>query len=118
MLFRSTFSLGTAAGDLAAEGWKLGYANSALIFAGMIALVTLAYYMFRVNAILAFWVAYILTRPFGASFGDWLSQPKKYGGLGLGTTGTSIIFLVIIFLLVTYLSKTQMKIVLSQKINN
>ena len=105
-----TFALGTAAGDLAAEGWKLGYANSALIFAGMIALVTLAYYMFRVNAIFAFWVAYILTRPFGASFGDWLSQPNKYGGLGLGTTGTSIIFLVIILLLVTYLSKTQMKI--------
>jgi uncharacterized membrane-anchored protein len=102
-----TFALGTAAGDLAAEGLKLGYATSAAIFAGSIALVTLAYYMFRMNAILAFWVAYILTRPFGASFGDWLAQPKKYGGLDLGTTGTSVIFLGIIILLVAYLSNTK-----------
>ena len=102
-----TFALGTAAGDLAAEGWKLGYATSAMIFAGIIALVTFIYYMFRMNAVLAFWVAYILTRPFGASFGDWLSQPQKYGGLNLGTTGTSMIFLGIIILLVAYLSSTK-----------
>ena len=105
-----TFALGTAAGDLVAEGWKLGYVFSALIFASMIGLITIAYYMFKMNSILAFWIAYILTRPFGASFGDWLSQAKKYGGLGLGTTGTSIIFLAIILLLVAYLSKTQVKI--------
>ena len=102
-----TFALGTAAGDLAAEAWQLGYATSALIFAGIIALVTLAFYQFKLNAILAFWVAYILTRPFGASFGDWLSQPKKYGGLDLGTTGTSVIFLSIIILLVAYVSNTK-----------
>ena len=99
-----TFALGTAAGDLVAESWKLGYLFSAFIFACMIGLVTIAFYKFKLNAILAFWVAYILTRPFGASFGDWLSQAKKYGGLGFGTTGTSIIFLGIIILLVSYLS--------------
>ena len=64
----------------------------------------------KLNAILAFWVAYILTRPFGASFGDWLSQPKKYGGLDLGTTGTSVVFLGIIILLVAYLSITKKNI--------
>lgn len=99
-----TFALGTAAGDLVAESWKLGYLVSALIFASMIGLVTIAFYKFKMNAILAFWVAYILTRPFGASFGDWLSQAKKYGGLGFGTTGTSVLFLGIIILLVGYLS--------------
>ncbi|MGB4813121.1 MAG: hypothetical protein WBP13_11665 [Methylophilaceae bacterium] len=102
-----TFSLGTAAGDLVAEAWKLGYATSALIFAGMIGLVAFAYYKFRINAILAFWVAYILTRPFGASFGDWLSQPKNIGGLNLGASGTSLIFLGIIIVLIIYLTRIQ-----------
>lgn len=102
-----TFALGTAAGDLAAEGLGLGYANSAMIFGTMIAIVTLAFYVFRMNAILAFWVAYILTRPLGASFGDLLSQPVAKGGLGLGTVVTSLIFLVTIVTLVIYLTVTR-----------
>lgn len=102
-----TFALGTAAGDLAGEGWKLGYATSAMIFAGMIALVALTHCVLKVNAIFAFWVAYILTRPFGASFGDWLSQPTINGGLDLGSTVTSILFLVIIVVLVAYLAITE-----------
>ena len=97
-----TFALGTAAGDLVAEGWNLGYATSALLFAGMIGLVALLYYALSVNAILAFWIAYILTRPFGASFGDWLSQPINHGGLNLGTVATSLIFLGVIVGLVTH----------------
>ncbi|MBU8918422.1 hypothetical protein BGM25_20470 [Bacillus sp. FJAT-29953] len=102
-----TFALGTAAGDLLSEDMNLGYFNSGLIFAAMIALITVAYYFFKLNAVLAFWLAYILTRPFGASLGDFLSQSHKHGGLGLGTTGTSAIFLVIILCLVIYLSKTR-----------
>lgn len=98
-----TFALGTAAGDLAAETFKLGYANSALMFAAMIGAVTVAYYGFRANAILAFWVAYILTRPLGASFGDLLSQPVSNGGLGWGTVVTSAVFLGAILALVVYL---------------
>ena len=97
-----TFALGTSAGDLVAEGWKLGYSTSALLFASIIALVALVYYALSVNAILAFWAAYILTRPFGASLGDWLSQPTNYGGLNLSTVGTSLIFLGIIVGLVTH----------------
>src|SRR3954470_8903960 len=85
-----TFALGTAAGDLSAEKFSLGYGPSILIFGGMIAAVTAAYFVFKLNAVLAFWLAYILTRPLGASIGDWMSQNNpKYGGLGLGTTGTS-----------------------------
>lgn len=99
-----TFALGTAAGDLAAEGLGLGYANSALIFGSLIGVITFAYYVFRANAVLAFWVAYILTRTLGASFGDYLSQPVANGGLGLGTVVTSVLFLVTIVSLVIYLS--------------
>ncbi|ACC85288.1 membrane protein [Nostoc punctiforme] len=102
-----TFALGTATGDLLAEALKLGYAQSALIFSVLIAIVAGGYYYFRINAVLAFWIAYILTRPLGASVGDLLSQPAKNGGLGLGTVETSMLFLSIIISLVIYLSLKQ-----------
>ena len=101
-----TFALGTAAGDLIAEGVGLGYGTSAVIFGALIGLVYLGYRL-GMDAVLAFWVAYILTRPFGASMGDLLSQPTSNGGLGLGTTGTSALFLVTIAVLVTYLTFTR-----------
>ena len=97
-----TFALGTAAGDLVAEGMQLGYAVSASVFSAMIALVAFAHLVFKLNAVVAFWIAYVLTRPFGASCGDLLSQPTSNGGLGLGTVGTSAIFLAVIFGLVSY----------------
>lgn len=102
-----TFALGTAAGDFLAEASGLGYFQSALAFAGAIALIAAAYFYLGLNEILAFWLAYILTRPLGASFGDLLSQPTKNGGLGFGSTGTSIIFLTTIALLIGYLSITR-----------
>jgi uncharacterized membrane-anchored protein len=102
-----TFALGTAAGDLVAEGLSLGYLVSALMFAALIGVVTVAHYFFKLNAVLAFWIAYILTRPLGASIGDYLSQPRDEGGLGLGTVATSAIFLVTILSLVIYLTKTR-----------
>ncbi|HRV60263.1 MAG TPA: hypothetical protein P5138_06500 [Solirubrobacterales bacterium] len=102
-----TFALGTSAGDQIAEQYGLGYFVSILIFAGAIALVALAHFRFRLGAITAFWAAYILTRPLGASIGDWMSQPTSDGGLGLGTTDTSFIFLAAILGLVIYLSVTK-----------
>jgi uncharacterized membrane-anchored protein len=99
-----TFALGTAAGDLAAEGLQIGYAWSAVIFSGLIAAVTAAHYGLKANAILAFWIAYILTRPLGASLGDLLSQPADAGGLGLGTVVTSGLFLAVILALVVWLT--------------
>src|SRR3954452_16811151 len=100
-----TFALGTAAGDLVAEKFSIGYGPSIVIFGGVIALITIAYYVFKLNAVLAFWLAYIMTRPLGASIGDFMSQKShKYGGLGLGTTDTSYIFLGCILVLVGYLS--------------
>lgn len=109
-----TFALGTAAGDLFAEGMKLGYAYSALLFGGAIAVVTFMYYVFKLNSVLAFWSAYILTRPLGASFGDLLSQPTSSGGLGLGTIATSVIFLVIILGLVIIMTRLQARDALGQ----
>ncbi len=102
-----TFALGTAAGDLVAEKLSLGYGVSAAIFGGLIALITVAHFRLRLNAVLAFWLAYILTRPLGASIGDGLSQSRHAGGLGLGTTGTSALFLSTILCLVTYLTVTR-----------
>ena len=102
-----TFALGTAAGDLVAEKADLGYGVSILIFGGVIALIAVAHFGLKVNAVLTFWLAYIMTRPLGASIGDFLSQKDpKYGGLGLGTTATSFIFLGCILVLVVYLSIT------------
>lgn len=102
-----TFALGTAAGDLVAECFALGYLTTGLLFGGIIAAITFAYYVLKIDAILAFWLAYILTRPLGASFGDLLSQPVEYGGLGFGTIVTSLIFLGSIAALVIYMTVTR-----------
>ncbi|CAN5561250.1 membrane protein [soil metagenome] len=102
-----TFALGTSAGDLVSERAGLGYGISVVIFAAAIALVALAHYRFKLGAVLAFWIAYILTRPLGASIGDLMSQKPKHGGLGLGTTGTSAIFLATILGLVVFLTITR-----------
>jgi uncharacterized membrane-anchored protein len=99
-----TFALGTAAGDLVAEQFGVGYWQSAVLFGALIAVVALAHYRFGLGAVTAFWAAYVLTRPLGASLGDYLSQPTADGGLGIGTTGTSLIFLATILALVAYLT--------------
>ncbi|GAB4239673.1 MAG: membrane protein [Stanieria sp.] len=104
-----TFALGTAAGDLLAERLSLGYAVSALLFGLTIAIITIGYYRFSMDAVLTFWLAYILTRPLGASMGDLLSQPVKNGGLGLGTVGTTVSFITTITILIVYLSIKQQK---------
>ena len=110
-----TFALGTAAGDLVAEGLKLGYALSAVIFAGVIAAIAAAHYYLKLDAVWAFWMAYVLTRPLGASCGDLLSQAQSAGGLGLGTTGTSVLFLTIILALVVYLSLSKRDVILASE---
>jgi uncharacterized membrane-anchored protein len=96
-----TFALGTAAGDLATEALGLGFLFGSAIFAVLIALVGASCYA-GANAVLSFWIAYILTRPLGASLGDLLSQSRDYGGLGLGTINTSLLFLAAIIVLVAY----------------
>jgi uncharacterized membrane-anchored protein len=100
-----TFALGTAAGDLAAD--RLGYGLVAGVFAALIALVTVAHLLFGLGAVLAFWIAYVLTRPFGAAVGDLLAQPHDQGGAALGTVVTSLVFLAVIAGIVIYLTRTR-----------
>jgi uncharacterized membrane-anchored protein len=99
-----TFALGTAAGDLLSETANLGYLTSAALFAAAIGAVVVAWRFLGMSPVLSFWLAYILTRPLGASVGDYLAQSHGHGGLGLGTTRTSQFFLVAILALVVYLS--------------
>ncbi|MFF1632439.1 hypothetical protein [Leifsonia sp. NPDC058248] len=102
-----TFALGTAAGDLIAEQLNVGYLASAAIFGGAIGVVAFAHFRLKLNGVVAFWIAYVLTRPLGASLGDYLSQPQDAGGLGLGTIATSALFLALIVALVVYLTVRQ-----------
>jgi uncharacterized membrane-anchored protein len=106
-----TFALGTAAGDLVAERFSLGYAVSGAIFGALIALIAIAHLRLGLGPVLAFWLAYILTRPLGASIGDGLSQSRHAGGLGLGTTGTSAVFLATILGLVVFLTVTRRDVI-------
>ncbi|MEO6152356.1 MAG: hypothetical protein ABIT09_13185 [Croceibacterium sp.] len=101
-----TFALGTAAGDLVSEQLGLGYAVAGAIFGGLIALIALGNYAGAVTAVPAFWSAYVLTRPLGASMGDFLTQAPKDGGLGLSTAAVSDAFIAIIVALVVYLTVT------------
>ena len=96
----TTFALGTAAGDLATEALSLGFRNGVLIFGGLIAATWIAYKI-GFGQVLTFWIAYVLTRPLGASMGDLLTQDKQFGGLALGASATSILFFAVIIVLVT-----------------
>lgn len=99
----ATFALGTAAGDLTANSMHLGYFASGLLFAAVIAVPALAWWRFNLNPVVAFWFAYVLTRPLGASFADWLGKPnKKGGGLDWGDGVVSGLALIAILALVTY----------------
>lgn len=108
-----TFALGTSAGDLLSEKLALGYLPTLGIFAGAIAVIAFCHFVLKMNAILSFWLAYILTRPLGASIGDYLASPKAEGGLGLGTTVTSILFLSTILGLVVYLAISKRDVIRS-----
>ncbi|MDR2320232.1 MAG: hypothetical protein LBE60_01115 [Microbacterium sp.] len=90
----ATFALGTAAGDLAAVGLHLGYVPSILLFAVLILVPAIGYRFLHWNGILAFWVAYVLTRPLGASVADWLGKPVAEGGIGVGSGWVALAFVV------------------------
>lgn len=109
----ATFALGTAAGDLTATNFGLGYLPSAFLFAALIALPALAYRLFKLNAIVAFWSAYVLTRPLGASIADWLENSKH--GLGLGAGPVSVGLTLLIVTLIGYLAASGNGVRLDQR---
>ncbi|WP_223649648.1 hypothetical protein [Hymenobacter psoromatis] len=100
ILFSNT--LGTALGDFLADDSGLGFGGGALLIGGALALVVLAHYFTRLSPVLLFWVAFVLTRPFGATFGDLLTKPVAQNGLGFGTQGSSLILLGLLVGLVVY----------------
>ncbi len=100
----ATFALGTAAGDLTAVTFGLGFFASGLLFAAIIAVPAIGYRRFGMNSILAFWFAYVVTRPLGASFADWLAVSPERGGLGLGTGPVSFVLAAMIAGFVAYLT--------------
>jgi uncharacterized membrane-anchored protein len=103
----ATFALGTAAGDMTASTMGLGYFTSGVMFGVLFALPAVGYRFLRINSILAFWIAYVLTRPFGASFADWAGKSPHLSGLGLGTGAVSVVLTIVIVLLVGYLTVRQ-----------
>lgn len=102
----ATFALGTAAGDMTAATLGLGYLSSGVLFAVLFAVPALAYWLFGLNEIAAFWFAYIMTRPLGASFADWFGKPNL-GGLGLGDTKVTLVLTVLIIGFIGYLTVTR-----------
>jgi len=103
----ATFALGTAVGDLTAYTFHLGFFSSGILFTGVIAIPALAYWLFGLNEVLAFWAAYIVTRPLGASFADWMGTPRDLGGLNIGRGTVSIILTLLIVAFVGYLAITR-----------
>jgi uncharacterized membrane-anchored protein len=102
----ATFALGTAAGDLTAVTLHMGYLTSGIFFTVVIAIPAVAYGRFNLNPILAFWFAYIVTRPLGASYADWMALPRSWGGLDMGRGPVSLILTVVIAGFVAYLATT------------
>jgi uncharacterized membrane-anchored protein len=100
----ATFALGTALGDFTATSLKLGYLGSGILFGVVILIPALAWWRFHLNAIVAFWMAYVVTRPLGASFADYISKPPALSGIGFGDGPTALVFAVATFLLVLYLA--------------
>lgn len=102
----ATFAMGTALGDLTATTVGLGYDYSIVLFAAIIVIPAIGYRWLRWNAILSFWFAYVVTRPLGASFADWVGKPASVGGLGWGDGRVSLLLTLMIALLVAFLAVT------------
>ncbi len=103
----ATFALGTAVGDMTATTLHLGFLASGILFTGLICLPALAYWKLGLNPVLAFWIAYVLTRPLGASYADWLGVAPQHGGVGLGRGVVALILSVVIIGFVAYLAATR-----------
>lgn len=112
ILFSNT--LGTALGDFLADDSGLGFSGGAMLIGGLLGLVVLANFHTRVSKVALFWVAFVLTRPFGATMGDFLTKPHGKGGLDFGTVGSSLILLAMLMALIIYTSLYKNRAVLAQ----
>lgn len=112
ILFSNT--LGTALGDFLADDSGLGFSGGAALIGGLIGLVVVAAYFTKLNRVMLFWVAFVLTRPFGATVGDLLTKPTEKGGLAFGTVGSSLILAFLLVILIFYTSNTQKRVARQQ----
>ncbi|MET3291016.1 UNVERIFIED_CONTAM: putative membrane-anchored protein [Brevibacillus sp. OAP136] len=103
ILFSNT--LGTALGDFLADDSGLGFAGGAMLIGGLLALIVLAAYYTKVSRVFLFWLAFVLTRPFGATFGDFLTKPHAKGGLELGTIGSSLVLVILLIVCIIYTTR-------------
>jgi uncharacterized membrane-anchored protein len=108
ILFSNT--LGTALGDFLADDSGLGFGGSAALISSVLAVIVLAYFFTRISRVVLFWIAFVLTRPFGATFGDLLTKPHEKGGMGYGTKGASLILLILLIVLIIYETVRQRKV--------
>jgi uncharacterized membrane-anchored protein len=106
----ATFALGTAAGDMTATNWHLGYLSSGILFITLFALPAVGYWRFGLNSIFAFWFAYIMTRPLGASFADWMDASSRKGGLALGTGPVALGLAVVMLAFIAYIATTRIDV--------
>jgi len=106
----ATFAMGTATGDMTAKTLNLGYLASGMLFSAAFVVVAVAHWKFGLNPILAFWIAYVLTRPIGASFADYVAFPHSVGGLGVGHGPVALVLTLIIVVLVAYLAVTRIDV--------
>ena len=100
-------TLGTAAGDFLADNLGLGFIHSAILISGLLLIIALLHYFTKVSGVLLFWLAFVLTRPFGATFGDFLTKPLEKGGINFGTVGSSIFFCIVLIFAIAQESKLE-----------
>ena len=108
ILFSNT--LGTALGDFLADNSGLGFGGGAILIGSLLTLVVIAHYFTKISSVILFWIAFVLTRPFGATFGDLLTKVPEKGGLGFGTKGSSLILFAILAVLIIYTSARQKRV--------
>jgi len=106
----ATFALGTACGDMTATTLHIGYLGSGFMFLGLILVPYVGHRYFGMNEVLAFWIAYVLTRPLGASFADWMAVEPSRGGIGLGAGGASLILAAVVLLCIRRLATTKIDV--------
>jgi uncharacterized membrane-anchored protein len=111
-------TLGTALGDFLADSSGLGFAGGASLIASLLALVLAAHYYTQISQVMLFWIAFVLTRPFGATLGDILTKPHEKGGLGYGTIGSSIVLVSILGVCVLFTTIKQKRLIEGSHINN
>ena len=110
-------TLGTAAGDFLADNLGLGFMHSAILISIVLVIIALLHYFTKVSGVLLFWLAFVLTRPFGATFGDFLTKSAEKGGINIGTIGSSLFFSIVLIFAIARETKLEKQRVIPRPIS-